>query len=150
MSLLNQTIVKEGYEWKIKFCTMGTPTRTQKNREMTEQPATDCHYGCCSVKLMTWLSAGICCWPSWENCYLMDFLLANSAKQSAYYTFGQKSIIVYRTKDKNLMTCFVIFILVKLNWMKAKESKNLGYIFFHKSKILPSNSFLKAHRGDKA
>ena len=30
----------------------------KKSREMTEQPATDCHYGCCSVKLMTWLSAG--------------------------------------------------------------------------------------------
>ena len=119
----------------------------KKSREMTEQPATDCHYGCCSVKLMTWLSAGICCWPSWENCYLMDFLLANSAKQSAYYTFGQKSIIVYRTKDKNLMTCLVIF-LGKLNWWKAKEIKKLGY--FHKSKNLSSNSFLTANRGDKA
>ena len=61
----------------------------------------------------------ICCWPSWENCYLMDFLLANSAKQSAYYTFGQKTIIAYRTKDKNLMTCLVIVILVKI---KLNES----------------------------
>ena len=91
----------------------------------------------------------ICCWPSWENCYLMDFLLANSAKQSAYYTFGQKSIIAYRTKDKNLMTCFVIGILVKIKLNESKEmKKNFGY--FHKSNILPSNSFLKAHRGDKA
>ena len=79
----------------------------------------------------------------------MDFLLANSAKQSAYYTFGQKSIIAYRTKDKNLMTCFVIGILVKIKLNESKEmKKNFGY--FHKSNILPSNSFLKAHRGDKA